>query len=343
MKKILVISILISALLMGCSNKAAEKDKNIHLKENKVSSSESLDKGKDNINGSNSNEGSTYENISGTSLSFIPLLDFSKANGFVGYESLKYKASILATELPVPNGKEAIVYFDNIFTSETLKAKGLNFISKEKNVNNTKSLLVKCGITKNSIDYIQWIYILKGESNKVAQIQISAPKDEFKKIENEIVKMLFSFRWKESTEGFNTYYSIKLPEGWKLAKQQGVVEFYSESGKFPLSQGESSISVSNLSKSVNKEERKKYVEKMNLNRNYYSDLKLISSRDLNIDGFEANISYVSGLETRSSKQVIKQYCYIFLDTTTVLIEGDRTEKLDNNTFDNIVSSWKLKR
>ncbi|HEX9061290.1 MAG TPA: hypothetical protein VF941_14010 [Clostridia bacterium] len=342
MKKILLIGILISTLLFGCGKKTSETNiRNISTANEPISTTNESIKDKSN-NTSPIAEENKYQSISGTSLSFIPLLDFSKADGFAGYESLTYNTSILVMEIPAPEGNEALNYFENVLTPEVLKKKGLKYISKETNINNTKSLLIKSETNKDSIDYNQWIYIMEG-NDKVAQIQVSGPKNTFTKIEDDIIKMLCSFKWNGSVLSLDTYYSIKLPDKWKLVKQIDSLEIYYESGKFPLLDGEGSISVLNLNKFVPKNEREKYIEKMNLNRNHYSNLKLLGSRNLNIDNFEANISYVSGLDMNTSKQVIKQYCYIFLDSTTVLIEGDQTEKLNKDIFENTVLTWKLRK
>ncbi|MNE74259.1 hypothetical protein D3C81_2155910 [compost metagenome] len=80
---------------------------------------------------------------------------------------------------------------------------------------------------------------------------------------------------------------------------------------------------------------------MNLQRNYYSDLEIIKSRDVEINGYPANISYVSGVETQTSNAVIKQYCYIFVDKTTILIETEQSEELNETEFEKIALSWKL--
>lgn len=342
LKKILFIIILLIALLCGCKTivnheNGKESSGFIQNKPNEKSDTDNKI-----VSITTKNKSEMYKTISGTSLSFIPLLDFSKAQGFVGYESLTYQICIMVMELPVPKGKNGIGFFDNMLTPELLQTKGLIYVSKEKNVFNTSSLLIKCKGSKDNKEYIQWVFLLDGNNSKFAQIQVSGPKDKFEKIENDILRMLSTFKWNEKVVKADTYYLIELPKGWKLAKQHGFLEIYSESGDFPLNEGESDICVMNMQKYVDKNERKEFIQEMNLQRNYYTNLNLLKSYDLVIDDFTANISYVSGYDLKASKNVILQYCYIFLYDTTILIEGDRTEILSKDVFENTVKSWRLK-
>ncbi|MNP25443.1 hypothetical protein D3C76_1182530 [compost metagenome] len=247
----------------------------------------------------------------------------------------------MVMETPVPDGEKALDYFDNLYTSTTLKTKEIDLISKERIITDPQALLIKCTIAQGITWTNQWIYLLESPDNKIAQIQVTG-QGKFNLIENEITDMLLTFKWTDEVADFETYYSIDLPKGWKLAKQYGVMELYSESGNFPLGKNESSLAVTTIHQVFKDKERDTYMENMNLHRRNYSDLKLISSELFYIDESLLFLSYVSGIETKTSKQVTKQYCYIFLDNITVMIEADRTEIMDQETFRKTIASWKLK-
>ncbi|MOA10188.1 hypothetical protein D3C78_1300680 [compost metagenome] len=192
----------------------------------------------------------------------------------------------------------------------------------------------------NGVNYTQWIYFLNRDGQTAGQIQVTAPEENFTLIEDQITDMLSSFQWGEESEAFIAY-SLDLPTNWKMAKQQGTMELYSKDGTFPVPADEPYLGVLNLQQTVLAKDRQAFLEKMNLQRNYYSDLEIIKSRDVEINGYPANISYVSGVETQTSNAVIKQYCYIFVDKTTILIETEQSEELNETEFEKIALSWKL--
>lgn len=284
--------------------------------------------------------------IPGTSLSFVPSADFQLAGGFVGYESVKHQTSMMVIEHPVPDGTQAVHYFDNLFTADRLQTKGLKLLSKEEEEIHTEAnhhaLLIKCHLVNNGVTYVQWIYILGSEGQTAAQIQVTAPEENFILIEDQITDMLASFQWTEESSEANVYYSLDLPTDWKLAKQHGTMELYNKNGVFPAPAGEPLLSVLNLQQTVPAEDREAFLDKMNLQRNYYSNLEVIHSEDVEIHGYPANISYVSGMETQTGNSIIKQYCYIFIDQTIILIEADQSDQLNETEFEKIARSWKLK-
>lgn len=323
-------AVLLFSLLLGCGSNTVNEIRTVDVSESELG-----------IDLSHYSE-EDYKTIPGTSLSFVPQADFEQASGFVGYESLQHRASIMVMELPVPDGGQAIAYFDELLTTQELKNKGLELVSKEKLGGHPQALLLKCNMVKGIESYIQWIYVLESDEDKIAQIQVSAPQNRFNQIENEIREMLFSFKWTDEAAELDTYYTIDLPDGWDLAKVHGVVEFYSEDGRFPISENETMLMIANLQQHVSAEERIFFIEKMNLQQKHYSDLVLLSSEDIEIDGFQANLSYVSGIDIQTSQPVIKQSCYIFLEDTTILIETDRTETMTQAEFERVIMSWKLK-
>lgn len=336
----LITSLVLFALLAGCSSSPAltrNRDSSDLAATGKSTASAATEQKISIIKGK-------YVTVPGTSLSFTLPTDFQPASGFVGYESLKHQASILILELPVPDGSQAISHLDEMYTADLLKTKGLELVSKETltTSHQNQALLLKCSVAKDGITYTQWIYLLEGKGQKMGQIQVSAPEKQFKLIEEQITDMLSTFQWESKSLESETYYALDLPTDWKLAKQFGVMELYSKGGMFPIPEGEPSLGVTNLQQTVPAKKRQAYIEKMNLKRNYYTDLEVIDSKEVEIHGYPANISYVSGIETETSKPVVKQYCYIFLDQTVIFIEADQTKDLDESEFEKIATSWKLK-
>ncbi len=156
--------------------------------------------------------------------------------------------------------------------------------------------------------------------------------------------MLASLRWEANAGGAQgrRYYSISLPKGWKLAKQFGPVDMYTETGRFPKAKDESALGVTLLTESRGGD-FKAFVKEMNLKRNRYTGLKELESQFLKIDGFDANISHVSAFDVTDQRPVILQYCYISLGKATMFIEGERTAKLDQELFENTCKTIKIRQ
>lgn len=286
----------------------------------------------------------TYVTVSGTSLSFAPQGDFQPAGGFVGYESLTYETSILVLELPVSSGTMAVDDLNKVLTEEAIKSKGLELISK-KRMNSSwgnEALLLKMSMVNQGVNYNQWMYILEGDEKLAGQIQVTAPSEQFALIENEINDMLMSFHWSKGEESERNY-SLDLPQDWKLAKQTESMEMYNKGGIYPPEQaGDPYIKVMTLQQAVEEHERQSFLNQMNLEQENYSELKVIKSNDMEIDGYPANISYVYGMNLEIDQPVIKQYCYIFLEKSVIFMESDSSEIFAEAEFEEIANSWKLK-
>lgn len=286
----------------------------------------------------------TYVTVSGTSLSFAPQGDFQPAGGFVGYESLTYETTILVLELPVSSGTMAVDDLNKVLTEEAIKSKGLEFISKKKmnSAWDNEALLLKMSMVNQGVNYDQWMYILESDGKLAGQIQVTAPSEKFAQIENEIYDMLLSFHWSIGEESEHNY-SLDLPQDWKLAKQTESMEMYNKGGIYPPEQaGDPYIKVMTLQQAVEEHERQSFLNQMNLEQENYSELRVIKSNDMEIDGYPANISYVYGMNLEIDQPIIKQYCYIFLEESVVFMESDSSEIFAEAEFEEIANSWKLK-
>jgi hypothetical protein len=281
--------------------------------------------------------------IPGTHLSVLPQPDFREAAGFTGLESVKHEASLMFIELPAPRGGDPVQELNKSLTPERLRTRGFTLKSKETGKQDGRStVLIKGEVLKDGDTYIQWILFTFTSEPTAFQVLATAPADEFRRIEKSFKLMLDSVRWEKqlaATTG-GRYYTLVLPAGWKLAKQLGPLDLYTESGRFPIPSGESSLAVENLNEKST--DFRAFVKAQNLKRNHYTDLKELESTFLKLDGLDANISYVSALEVEDRKLVILQYCYIHGEETTFLIEGNRTGKLSKETFEKVAKSWKLK-
>jgi hypothetical protein len=155
--------------------------------------------------------------------------------------------------------------------------------------------------------------------------------------------MLASLRWGApgAVGQADRDYFISLPTGWKLARQLGPVDLYTESGRFPKAKNEAAIGVGLLNDQPR--DFKAYVKRQNLRRNHYSGLKELESRFVEIDGAEANFSLVSGTELNDKRPVVLNYCYISAGRAIVFIEGERTAKLDQKLFEETCRTFKFKR
>lgn len=285
--------------------------------------------------------------IPGTRISCIPPSDFSLSKGFVGLESMKYQASILFMELPWPptlNVKQFAPFIKNQFNPKALAAKGVKLRNTEQiTIGANNGIILKTSQLANSIEYTKWIILIEKENKAIYQIQITSPSNHFITIEKEIDNLIESIEINTKEYEVELSYSISLPNGWRLAKQHGIMELYTETGKFPKSSpNESSLAVMNLQEYVRVQDRADWVKLKNTKRNYFSNFNTVSSHDLTINGFKANISVVDCYSDSAKKNVTKLYCYIFLNDTTFLIETDEHSIININTFFKICESWRLK-
>ena len=227
-----------------------------------------------------------YKIIKGTSIAFIPLLDFEKAVGYTGFESIKYQTSIMVMQLPAYQNNKPITILDldNLFNEYTLESKGIILKHKQNNPFNLENSLLIEGIqTHQNETYHKLIYLFIGD-NKFAQVIITCPKTKYNIIKNDLINMLKSFRWTEKQKGYQTFYKIDLPENWKIALQMGPIDMYTKNGIMPGPKIES-IAIYNLQEEINKNEFKKYVKNKNLKRNYFSELEIIKNIELSINNF----------------------------------------------------------
>jgi hypothetical protein len=280
----------------------------------------------------------------GTHLSVVPAPNFGESAGFTGLESKEHEASLMFVEIPTPGGGDPIQEFSKSLTPERLRGRGFILKSRETGKQNGQStLLLKGEVRKDGQTYVQWVFLVGSSEARVGQVLATAPTGEFRRIEEAFKLMLASVRWEKQLAAATGRhgYTLILPPGWKLARQFGPVDLYTESGRFPKPQGESGLGVTNLNEKPTNFQA--FVKANNLKRNHYANLKELESTFLRINGFDANISHVSALRVEDRKPVTLQYCYIFIGETTILIEGDRTSKLPKETFEQICKSWKVKK
>ncbi len=281
--------------------------------------------------------------VKGTHLSLIPRQGFTESQNFAGFESEAHEASVMVIELPMPSGPGALKKIEERFTPDVLRGRGFVLTSKERgNQNGFPWLTLKGNLRKEDKAYVQWIFFWESRDPQLAQVLVTAPAENFPAVENDAKTMLASLRWepRASRAQAGRYYSISLPKGWKLAKQFGPVDMYTESGRFPKAKDESALGVTLLNEKYG--DFKAFVKGMNLERNRYTGLKELESRFLKIDGFDANISHVSAFDVTDQRPVILQYCYISLGKATMFIEGERTARLDQKLFENTCKTIKIK-
>lgn len=292
----------------------------------------------------NTSEDPIRVTVKGTHLSLVPQKGFTESQNFTGFESEAHEASIMVLEIPTPSGPGALKKVEERYSPDVLRGRGLVLKSKERgDQDGLPWLTLKAELRKEDKAYVQWIFFWESRDPQLAQVLVTAPAEDFRAVENDMKLMLRSLRWEANVGGAQAgrYYSISLPKGWKLAKQLGPVDMYTESGRFPKAKDESALGVTLLNEPNG--DFKAFVKNMNLKRNRYADLKELESRFLEIDGFDANISHVSALDVVDQRSVILQYCYISLGKATMFIEGERTAKLDQVLFENTCKTIKIKQ
>ena len=282
--------------------------------------------------------------VKGTHLSLVPQKGFTESDNFTGFENGPHEASVMVMELAVPSGPGALKQIEARYTPAALRARGMMLKSKERGIQDGLPwLILKAELRKDDASYIQWIFCWESRDPRFAQVQVTAPADQFPAIEDDAKAMLATLRW-EARAGVpqaGRYYSISLPKGWNLAKQFGPVDMYTETGRFPKGKDESALGVTLLNETAG--DFKAYVKQSNLKRNHYTGLKELESQFLKIDGFEANFSQVSGIHADDERPVVLQYCYISLGPATMFIEGERSAKLDQKLFEDTCKTIKIKQ
>lgn len=277
--------------------------------------------------------------VRGTHLSVVPASGFWESAGFTGLECKEHEASLMFIEIPTPGGADPVQELAGFFTRERLRSRGFLLESREAGKRDGRStLLLKGNVMRDGQTYVQWVFLVGSPGSRVGQVLATAPSGEFPRMEGAFRGMLASVRWEKSPAATRAGYTLELPPGWKLARQIGPIDLYTESGRFPKPPGESALGVIDLNEKPISFPA--FVRARNLNRNHYAKLEELESTFLRIDGFDANISHVSALHVEDRRPVILQYCYIRTGKTTVLIEGDRTDKLTKPLFEQVCKSWK---
>jgi hypothetical protein len=280
--------------------------------------------------------------VKGTHLSLVPQKGFTESENFTGFENPAHEASIMVVEIPVLSGPGALKELEAGFTPAALGRRGLVLKSKERGTQNGLPwLALKGELSRDDKAYVQWIFLWESKEPRIAEVMVTAPAESFPAIENDAKRMFESLRWEAKVGEASRYYSIQLPKGWKLAKQVGPLDMYTESGRFPKAKDEAALGVMLLNEGS--ADFKTFVKQSNLKRNHYADLKELESRFLKIDGLEANFSQVSGIHDRDQRPVTLQYCYISLGKPRMFIEGERTAKLDQELFEETCKTIKIKR
>jgi hypothetical protein len=280
--------------------------------------------------------------VKGTHLSLVPQKGFTESENFTGFESQEHEASIMVVEIPVKSGPGALKVFEEGFTPAALSRRGLVLKSKERGTQNGLPWLVLKGeLRQDDKPYVQWIFLWESKEPRIGEVMVTAPLESFPAIEDNAKAMFESLRWEARAAEASRYYSVQLPKGWKLAKQVGPLDLYTESGRFPKAKDEAALGVMLLNEGS--ADFKTFVKESNLKRNYYTDLKELESQFLKIDGLEANFSQVSGIHVKDQSEVILQYCYISLGKARMFIEGERTPKLDQKLFEDTCKTIKIKR
>ena len=285
--------------------------------------------------------------IPGTRISCIAPEGFSLSRGFVGLESIEYQTSILVMELPWPPTDDDVDFISFIktqFNRQTLASKGLVLAGeKVAKIGGHDGIIFTATQVVNAVSYTKLLIFFAEKGKTVFQIQVACPSTNCTNIKDNINSFIKSIKVNDTKFTISLPYTLSLPEGWALAKQHGMMEFYTETGKFPAEDDELFLAVLNLHEKVPPLERAQWIHSKNTKRNHYTNVKVTSTEKFKVDGLSANISVVDCLSLADQKQITKFYCYIFLEDTTFLIETDKEPRFNKKRFTDICKSWKLKK
>ncbi len=314
MKKMIVI-ILLLAFLVGCSN------------ENK----EAIDA---------SDEGRVY--IGGTHFSIVPMDGFVTSNISSGLDSEKYKASVNFIELPIEYSQdEFIAYSENLIETQQ-DLEGIDFISSESISENEILVTAELEI---DLDVMRQLILMKYNGKDiVGQIHVTLYKDEYEVIKDDVYEMLKSIRVEDKVmDDFERNYAIDLPKDWKLAENMFGIHHYSLSGSLAHDNEEALLSIFSAPSSFDsKDGFDDFIIKNTIDKKNYKDIVVSSSKDMDINGALAHIYYIDGDNEITKEEEYFQYCFMMLDDSFVVIQGNGKGMLSNENFEEIVATYKLK-
>jgi hypothetical protein len=284
-----------------------------------------------------------YIQPKGSAVSLKPPAEFVESSNFTGFANPRLAASIMIVSLDAK--------FENlskVFTKENLAKKGINLLNQKKvSVDGRNDILYVATQTLHNVEFSKWI-LLFGEDDKTIQITASLPKRYEKQLGTVIENSLLSLKWDskktiEPTEGLN--FSIKETD--KLKISGGFSKFLSltlngekvvkdvNNPLFIAGQSFSTVLIPN---------RKLYAEARAKKYDYLSDVEIIETKSVNIDGADGFATVFHGTDNKTGTKMFNYQVMLFQANIYFLLLGTVSLKNKDLYFDDfkkISESFKL--
>lgn len=170
--------------------------------------------------------------ITGTKVSLVKPEGFIESTNFPGFQQNTTGTTIVVTEFP-----GAYTDIASGFTPETLKPRGMNFISKEQiSVDNYKGFLVRFTQNANGQDYGK-LGVIFGDDKESVFVIASFPIESEKDLLATLKDSLLNAKWdrKKEVDPFaDLSFSVDGNGPLKFAKRLQSTLLYSQDGKFPV-------------------------------------------------------------------------------------------------------------
>ncbi|MFT6500884.1 MAG: hypothetical protein ACJASQ_000994 [Crocinitomicaceae bacterium] len=176
-----------------------------------------------------------HKNVTGTKVSLIPAIGFTKADNFNGFQQNESGSSIMVVEMPT-----SISALKVTFTKEALLSQGIELEEiKELKINDLSAILITGSQSANGALFSKIILVI-GNDNEVVLINCAYPNG-FTEIGKEITKSILSVVYLEDLEvdpldGVD--YTVNTDStDLILAKSIANSLIYTHDGKFPTESG----------------------------------------------------------------------------------------------------------
>lgn len=170
--------------------------------------------------------------VKGTKINLIKPEGFIESTNFPGFQQNTTGATIVVTEFP-----GAYTDVASGFTTENLKPRGMNLLSKENiSVDSYKGFLVKFTQNANGQEYGK-LGIIFGDDKESVFIVASFPIELEKELSTLLKDSLISAKWdrKKEVDPFaDLSFNVDASGSLKFAKRLQSTLLYSKDGKFPV-------------------------------------------------------------------------------------------------------------
>jgi hypothetical protein len=133
--------------------------------------------------------------IPGTTVELAPPEGFQPSKFFPGFEQPQTGATILVTEMPIPNAESAIV---QLSSAQTLKTRGMELIeSKDMTIDGRPAKLLLVAQSAQGIKFLKWIVVM-GVGDRALLATAAFPEPQAATLKEPLRQSMLQLRWTTS-------------------------------------------------------------------------------------------------------------------------------------------------